>query len=199
MYYYKFKVLFDEVENFERSIEILATDNFESFHQILYNSIGLKGHELASFSICDAKWNKKQEITLIDMQDERESETPNYEDNEEFSTSSNLPKYIMKDAVLKDFIIDPHQHIMYEYDFISPKVFYIELLKTLPAKENEEYPRCTFSEGALPKSDEHVISDDSEVDFINDLLEESDEADVYGEDFIEDQIWSDSETEFDSF
>jgi len=197
MYYYKFKVSFDEVEDFERNIEILSSDNFESFHQILYDSIGLTGHELASFSICDTKWNKKQEITLIDMQDDRESEAPTYEEEEEYSTSSNIPKYIMKDAVLKDFITDPHQHIMYEYDFIHPKVFYIELLKTLPAKENAVYPRCTLSEGVLPKPDEHPASADLESDFLNDFLDGVDEDDL--DDFTDEQIWDDSQTEFDSF
>jgi len=197
MYYYKFKILFDEVEDFERHIEILASDNFESFHQILYDSIGLTGHELAAFSICDTKWNKKQEITLIDMQDERETETPTYDDEEEFSTSSNIPKYVMKEAVLKDFITDPHQHIMYEYDFIRPKVFYIELLKTLPVKENMVLPQCTLFTGTIPKpEDQQIIQQEDE--FLSEFLDEVDEDDFDGT-FTEDQIWDDSPTEFDSF
>ena len=197
MYFYKFKVSHDEVEEFERQIEILASDNFESIHQILYDCIGLTGNELAAFSICDVKWNKKQEITLIDMLDDREFDTPEYEEDEEFSTSSNVPKFIMKDAVLKDFITDPHQHIMYEYDFINPKVFYLELLKTLPAKESAVYPCCTLSQGVLPKPDEHIVSKNPEDDFLNDFEDELDEEDM--DDFMEDQIWNDSETEFDSF
>jgi hypothetical protein len=198
MYYYKFKVSFDEVEDFERNIEILSSDNFESLHHILDDSIGLAGHELASFSICDTKWNKKMEITLIDMQDERESVTPDYDEEEEFSTSSNIPKFIMKDAILKDFISDPHQHIMYEYDFIHPKIFYIELLKTMPAKETAGFPRCILSEGILPNSGEHQISTHPEEDFLNDFLDEVDEDD-FDNDSMEDQIWDDSQTEFDSF
>jgi len=198
MYYYKFKVSFDEVEDFERNIEILSSAHFESFHQILYDSIGLTGHELAAFSICDAKWNRKQEITLVDMYDDAESETPNYDEEEEFSTSSNIPKYVMKDAILKDFITDPHQHIMYEYDFIHPKVFYIELLKTLPAKDDVVYPRCTLSTGVLPKPDEHKIASPSEEDFINDFIDGIDEDDL-DEDFTDPQTWDDSQTEFDTF
>jgi len=198
MYYYKFKVLFDEVEDFERNIEILACDNFESFHQILYDSIGLTGHELAAFSICDTKWNKKQEITLIDMQDDVESETPTYDEEEEFSTSSNIPKYVMRDTVLKEFISDPHQYIMYEYDFINPKVFYIELLKTLPVKEEMVFPRCTLSTGALPKPEEHQMANQPEDELLTDFLNEIDEDD-FDETFSEDQIWDDSSSEFDSF
>jgi len=198
MYYYKFKVSFDEVDDFERNIEILASDNFESFHNILYDSIKLEGHELASFSICDAKWNKKQEITLIDMRDDSESDTPEYEEEEEFSTSSNIPKYIMKNAVLKDFITDPHQHIMYEYDFIHPKVFYIELLKTLPATEGNSFPRCTYSAGEIPKSEEVTLFSDIKDDFLNDFEDEIDENDFDEDSFI-DQIGDDSQIEFDPF
>jgi len=197
MYYYKFKVTFDDVEDFERNIEILSSDNFESFHQILYDSIGLSGHELAAFSICDSKWNKKQEITLIDMQDDSETEAPDYDEEEEFSTSSNLPKFIMKDAILKDFITDPHQHIMYEYDFINPKVFYIELLKAFPAKENAIYPRCTLSEGVLPKPDEYAAQANLEDDILNDFMDELDEEDL--DDFADDQIWEEGHEDFDSF
>jgi len=197
MYFYKFKVTFDEVDDFERNIEILASDNFESFHQTLYETIGLSGHELASFAICDAKWNKKQEITLIDMHDDSEVEQPDYDDDEEFSTSSNLPKFIMKDAVLKNFITDPHQHIIYEYDFINPKVFYIELLKTLPAKENVAYPRCTLSEGVLPKPDELIAIKNREEDFLNDFVDEMDEEDF--DEFADDQIWEEPPGEFETF
>jgi len=197
MYYYKFKVSFDEVENFERNIEILSSADFESFHHILCDSIGLIGNELASFSVCDSKWNKKQEITLIDMQDDQETEMPNYGEEEEFSTSSNIPKFVMKDTILKDFITDPHQYLMYEYDFIHPKVFYIELLKTLPAKDNGVFPRCTLSQGVLPMSDVHQLPH-PEDDFLNDFIDDIDDEDFDNE-FREEQIFEDSQTEFDSF
>jgi hypothetical protein len=52
----------------------------------------------------------------------------------------------MKDSLLKDFITDPHQQIIYEYDFLDPYIFYIELLKAAPATEGVEYPRCTKKE-----------------------------------------------------
>ncbi|MDR0206915.1 MAG: plasmid pRiA4b ORF-3 family protein [Bacteroidales bacterium] len=198
MYYYKFKVSFDEVDDFERSIEILSSDNFESLHQILYDSIGLKGHELAAFSVCDAKWNKRQEITLIDMQDDQESETPDYDEEEEFSTSSNIPKFTMKESVLKDFIYDPHQHIMYEYDFIHPKVFYLELVKTLPAKEKEIYPNCTLSVGELPKENEQIVAPNSEDEFMDEFFDKVDEDDL-DDGFMEDSSWNESQSDFDSY
>ena len=151
MYYYKFKVFYDEVEDFVRDVDVLANSNFEDFHLFLYQCLGLQGNEFAAFSICDQKWNKQKEITLMDTSEEEEmTETPEYDDEDSFSTKSRLPRFVMKDAILKDFITDPHQHILYEYDFIDPKTFYIEFQKVAQTEHPEEFPRCTYQKGALP-------------------------------------------------
>ncbi len=193
MYYYKFRVVCDTVDDFVRDIEILATDNFESFHNILYSSIGLTGNELASFSICDAKWNKKQEITLIDMFDDQEVETPEYDENDDFSTQSNIPKFVMKDVLLKDFITDPHQQMIYEYNFLNPQFFYIELLKTLEANPNITYPRCTNSVKELPKQAQalHIAEDDTE--FVSEEGYSEEDLDAFNDEF------NDDISEFDQF
>ena len=193
MYYYKFRVVCDTVDDFVRDIEILATDNFESFHNILYSSIGLTGNELASFSICDAKWNKKQEITLIDMFDDQEVETPEYDENDDFSTQSNIPTFVMKDVLLKDFITDPHQQMIYEYNFLNPQFFYIELLKTLEANPNITYPRCTNSVKELPKQAQalHIAEDDTE--FVSEEGYSEEDLDAFNDEF------NDDISEFDQF
>jgi len=175
MFYYKFRVNFDEVEDFVRDIEILSSDNFENFHKILYTSIGLKGNELASFSLCDVKWNKQKEITLIDMGDDSVAALPEYDENDGFTTKSNLPKFVMKDSVLKDFISDPHQHIIYEYDFLNPKIFYIELLKILPVKEDVTYPRCSYSLKELPKESNNLHIPNPEDDYIEEIEDYDDD------------------------
>ncbi|MCQ2286689.1 MAG: hypothetical protein MJZ76_07425 [Bacteroidales bacterium] len=201
MYYYKFRVYYDEIEDFVRDIEILSTDNFESFHNILYSSIGLSGNELASISICDAKWNKQKEIMLMDMEDDMETQEAEYDEDDDFSTKSNLPKFVMADSIIKNFITDPHQHLMYEYDFLNPKVFYIELLKTLQTDSAKGFPRCTFSEKELPKPVKPLKDpDDQYVEEISmDELEDDDDfgfEDGYNE---EDQIGFDQLDGFNEF
>ena len=174
MYFYKFRVYYDEVEDFVRDIEILSNDNFENFHKILLSSIGLDGQELASFYICDSKWNKQKEISLMDMGDDSEKEDPEYEEGDEFSLRSKLPISVMKDSLLKEFITDPHQHIMYEYDFLNPKVFYIELLKVLTAEDGVKYPRCTNKVKELPKQVKQQPLPNPDDGF-DELLEEEDD------------------------
>lgn len=175
MYYYKFRVNFDEVEDFLRDIEILSHDTFASFHDILYNSIGLKGNELASFFICDSKWNKQKEITLIDMGDDRTEEQPQYNEEDDYSTASNIPKSVMSESVLKDFITDPHQQIIYEYDFLNPKVFYIELLKISPKQDGVVYPRCSFKAKEMPQELTNINLPNPEDDFMDELDDPDDE------------------------
>ena len=182
MYYYKFKVFYDEVEDFVRDVDVLANTNFEDFHLFLYKCLGLQGNEFAAFSICDQKWNKQKEITLMDTSEEDEDfENPEYEEEDSFSTKSRLPKFVMKDAILKDFITDPHQHILYEYDFMDPKTFYIEFQKAAQTEKPDEFPRCTYQKGVMPVRLTAKDLPQPEVDEASLLLDElEEEEDEFG-------------------
>jgi hypothetical protein len=182
MYYYKFKVFYDEVEDFVRDVDVLANTNFEDFHLFLYKCLGLQGNEFAAFSICDQKWNKQKEITLMDTSEEDEDfDNPEYEEEDSFSTKSRLPKFVMKDAILKDFITDPHQHILYEYDFMDPKTFYIEFQKVAQTEKPDEFPRCTFQKGVMPVRLTAKDLPQPEVDEASLLLDElEEEEDEFG-------------------
>ncbi len=189
MYYYKFKVFFDEVEDFVRDVEILANDNFESFHKLLYDCIGLKGNEFAAFSICDPKWNKQKEITLMDTSDDEVVEEPDYEEDDQYSTKTHLPTFVMKDCLLKDFISDPHQHIIYEYDFMNPKVFYVELQKVLKTDNAEGFPKCTFKAMELPvQLNVSNVPDPEDFDLDLEDDEEPEEDSLFGDGYDEEDF-----------
>lgn len=189
MYYYKFKVFFDEVEDFVRDVEILANDNFESFHKLLYDCIGLKGNEFAAFSICDPKWNKQKEITLMDTSDDEVVEEPDYEEDDQYSTKTHLPTFVMKDCLLKDFISDPHQHIIYEYDFMNPKVFYVELQKVLKTDNAEGFPKCTFKAMELPvQLNVANVPDPEDFDLDLEDDEEPEEDSLFGDGYDEEDF-----------
>ena len=194
MYYYKFKVFYDEVEDFVRDVDVLANTNFEEFHLFLYKCLGLQGNEFAAFSICDQKWNKQKEITIMDTSEDEDVETPEYEDEDSFSTKTRLPKFVMKDAILKDFITDPHQHILYEYDFIDPKTFYIEFQKAAQTEKPDEFPRCTFQKGTLPvrlTAKDLPQPDVDEAQLLLDELEEEDDDDFGFNDGYNEEDYSD--------
>ncbi|MDR1182040.1 MAG: plasmid pRiA4b ORF-3 family protein [Bacteroidales bacterium] len=178
MYIYKFRLLFDEVEDFVRDYEISAGQTFKEFHDIIVRTItGLGKQELASFYICDRRWEKKIEITLIDMDTDEDINA---------SDEENISKMIMSDSVLSDFIDDPHQRLIYEYDFFNVKTFYIELLKTTEVKTRKKYPRCIHHAGEIPTSMFNLSPESLNLlDIEDDSLEDEEIKDYYDEEDIQ--------------
>lgn len=149
MHLYRFRLLSEEQEDFLRDYDILASQTFFDFHQLIIETVELKGNELASFFICDRNWRKKKEITLIDMQQNGEDEYLDDEDDEKASKSAKMPTMEMSKVKIKEVIDDPHQRLLYEYDFLNPKTFYLELTKIINADEIEGYPKCVKSVGKI--------------------------------------------------
>lgn len=154
MHLYRFRLLFEEQDDFLRDFDILATQTFLDFHNLIVESVELKGNELASFFLCDRNWRKKKEITLIDMQQNDEDQTLGLDDDDEKANArlNKIPIFEMAKVKIKDVIDDPHQRLLFEYDFLNPKSFYIELMKIIDADVNEKYPRCSKSVGKLMPS-----------------------------------------------
>ena len=144
MHAYRFRLLSDENDKFVRDVDVKATQSFKEFHDLIREVVQLDGNELASFFICDRRWNKVKEITLIDMEDRIEENVDN-DENESYS----IPISVMEESILKDFIDDPHQRMLYEYDILKQGSLFIELMKVIPADESVVYPVCVKSEGAL--------------------------------------------------
>jgi hypothetical protein len=136
MHVYRFRILIEDVDDFYRDIEIMANSTFADLNKAIIQSVDFDGKELASFFMCDSKWNRKKEITLEDMSDETEEE--------------NAP-LLMSKCKLAEYIDDPHQRIIYVYDFINMYEFYIELCKIIPSDKNVKYPRCVRKSGMIPK------------------------------------------------
>jgi hypothetical protein len=150
MHTYKFRVIVEDQDDFVRDYEISSNQTFKEFYNIIRQTITLQGNELASFFICDSKWRKRKEITLLDMQDETIADPIIEDDDDEFRKPvKKLPTFIMENAKIKDFIEDPAQRILLEYDFLNPTVFYIELFRIFDAVSGVEYPRCVKKEGEL--------------------------------------------------
>jgi hypothetical protein len=134
---------------------------------------------LASFHICDRKWNKKQEITLIDMSDDMNQINDNDDSDDTGDAEFKKPPISMEDAVISDFMDDPHQRIIYEHDFLHLKTFYIELLKSFETSSDLKYPICTYFSGEIPQN-ETLINHSNEVledETIMDMIDDNDDDD----------------------
>jgi hypothetical protein len=171
MHAYKFRITSDENDEFLREIDVLANQTFEDFHKSLVNTCKFAGNELASFYLCDNQWRKRREITLMDM-------NMGGDDDEKHGDST----IIMKDAKLNQIIDDPHQKMLYVYDYLKMITLNIELLKIAPADMTYHFPVVSkeISEILTPLAKTTKIIDDEEVVFDeeelnNSLLGEDDE------------------------
>lgn len=137
---YKFKITFEDYEDTYRVIEIKSSQTFLDFHKTILKSIGFDEKQLASFYMSDDSWRKGTEITLEDMTEDPEN-----------------PIVEMQKAKLSQFVNDPHQKIIYVYDFIQLWTMQMELIG-IEIKENPkfEYPRIGKSVGLAPKQYDKV-------------------------------------------
>jgi hypothetical protein len=167
MLIYKFKIVNDENDNFYREIEIKPGNTFKDFHNMLGDCIKFNPGEMASFYICDNKWNKVQEISLCDMDepDEREKDA---EDDAK-------PVKMMDDVKLKESIIDPHQRMIYVYDFLKMHTFYIELSKITDGDEKISYPRCIKSVSDIQKPKKIIPKNEEIHEPEEEIIDETDE------------------------
>ncbi|MGC3979345.1 MAG: hypothetical protein QM751_14640 [Paludibacteraceae bacterium] len=130
---FKFTIISDEVDNFLRIIEIDSEASFLDFHHAILDSVDYEKNQLTSFFLCNDDWEKEQEITLIEME-----------------SSSEYDNLVMEDTVLDEILTDEKQKLMYVFDMISDRAFFIELTEMIPGKDLDE-PVCKASKGKAPK------------------------------------------------
>lgn len=157
---YKFTLLSDESDKFLRVIEIDSEATFFDFHKAILKACGYKDNQMTSFFICDSGWNKETEITL-----------------EEMDEDSEVDSFIMRDTKLSQFCEEKKQRLLYEFDPLAGRDFFIELTNILYKKDIKE-PVCSLSEGDSPeqmRDPDFMSSNDNEDDSFNDINEYDDE------------------------
>lgn len=159
---FKFTLLSDESDDFLRVIEISSEATFLDLHKAILKACSYKDDQMTSFFICDQNWNKETEITL-----------------EAMDTTSEVDSYIMSDTKLSEFCKSKKQRMLYEFDPLAGRDFFIELTNII-YKKNIDAPLCTRSEGKAP--DQTVDPDlmggmgsDSDDSFYGDINDYDDE------------------------
>ena len=130
---YKFRLVSDEVDNFKREIEIDADATFLQLRNAICESVGFDKSQMNSFFLCEDGWEKGKEITLEDM-----------------GSDSSEDVYLMDDSILSDFIEDEGQRLIFVFDYMTERSFFIELKQTQPGKHLLD-PICSLSMGKAPQ------------------------------------------------
>jgi hypothetical protein len=187
MLIYKFRITLEENDNFLREIEIKPGQTFEDFHVAIQNSVNTIKGEMASFFICDSKWKKHQEITLV----KTDAEPVDRELN-----AGKPPVILMSETKLSSCIDSPNAQMIYVYDIHRLNTFYIELFKIYNIEENITIPRLLKSVSDVPKAvtqitspEEIIIDYDESIEEVADEIDESrlgeEDTELFGDLFEE--------------
>ncbi len=133
---YRFTIISDEVDNFRREIQIDSDATFFDLHNAILESAGYPNDQMTSFFICDDNWEKETEITLEDM-----------------GTSSEIDSWIMDETPLNELLEDEKQHLLYIFDPLADRAFFIELSEIITGKSLYKAV-CTRSMGDAPQ---HIL------------------------------------------
>ena len=114
---FNFRIVSDEVDNFKREIQIDADATFLDLRNAICDSVGYDKGQFSSFFLCDDGWERNQEICLEDM-----------------GSDSSEDVYLMEDTPLSDFIEDDGQRLVWVFDYMTDRSFFIEMKKSIPGK-----------------------------------------------------------------
>lgn len=132
----------DEEPDFMREISISSEAKFQELHEAILDSVNYDGGAITSFFICNEDWEKEQEITLIEM-----------------DTDSDVDSYVMSETTISDLVTDEHQKLLYVFDFLTDRAFFIEL-KEIVFGQDIDAAECTASLGDAPM--QYKLEDDIE-------------------------------------
>ena len=174
---YKFLILSDEVDHFAREISIDSEATFLELNNAILDSVNYTHDQLTSFFICEDNWEKKTEVTLMDM------ETGYEEDS-----------WIMADTRLSELLEEEKQRMLFVFDNMTERAFFMELREIVTGK-NLDKPLCSKSMGTPPPQtidfDElekkNTVTDDLGIDddFYGDAGFDPDELDPEGFDDLD--------------
>jgi hypothetical protein len=127
---YRFKVTFENYDDVWREIDIRSDQTFEDFFYAIQQSIGFDNHLEASFYISNDQWKLGQQISSV-------------------ADKKNV--IALKEAVMHDWVNDPHQKIYYTYDPNNDWTFFIELVRIFMREDHSlNYPACVKVYGDAP-------------------------------------------------
>lgn len=169
---YRFRVILDNdtEEDVFRDLEIRETDTMEDLHNIITQSFGFDGMEMASFYLSDEEWNQGEEIPMMDM------------------SEAGSPVRMMNETKISDVVHEAATKLIYVYDFMTMWTFYVELGEIVEEAQGTDYPNLMYVHGQIPdEAPEKTFEAEVEEGF-NEFEDDVDVDDYQGLDF--DENWN---------
>ncbi|MFD0837515.1 hypothetical protein ACFQ0I_17190 [Mariniflexile aquimaris] len=169
---YRFRVILDNDvdDDVFRDLEIRETDTLEDLHNIITQSFGFDGTEMASFYLSDNQWNQGEEISLFDL-------------------SEDASARLMAETTISDVVFEMQPKLIYVYDFLSMWTFFVELAEIVEESQGVDYPNLMFAHGQIPDTaPEKSFDADDDYDDFDEFEDELDLEDYDNLDF--DENWN---------
>ncbi|OFX60026.1 MAG: hypothetical protein A2046_02260 [Bacteroidetes bacterium GWA2_30_7] len=185
----------NEDKKFFRDINIEESSTFFDLHIAIQDEVGFDKAQLASFFITDEKWQKKHEISLLEMK----------------GGKGDIP-LIMDETLIAEHIKELKQKLIYVFDFFSARAFFLEFVEVKDKIRHKKYPHCSNGFGEPPAQikfergskknnflfEEEEPANDDEFDEdeldLNGEMSEEDEEKAGGEDGENDEFSSEEES-----
>ena len=154
---YRFRVILDTEEDVFRDLEIPEEATLEQFHDVINQSFGFDGVEMASFYTSDETWNQEEEISQFDMSEGTDTIR------------------LMNETTLNDVVNEASPKLIYVYDFLNMWTFLIELAEIVDFESGREYPNVMFIHGQIPDQapEKEFVADNRFEDSDEDLTMDS--------------------------
>lgn len=169
---YRFLMLSPEEEDFMREFKISSDATFLDFHDIIVESVNYDGKEMSSFFMCNEDWSQETEVTLVDM-----------------GSSSDEDTFLMKDTPLSEFLEEEKQKLIFVYDYMTERSFFMELREIIFG-EDLERPLITKSIGQAPPQF---------IDFNEEIITTSTSSSIIDDDFYGNEFYDLDELDADGF
>ena len=170
---YKFKLVSDEVSNFSREIEIDSSATFLQLRNAILDSVGYTKDDIDSFFLCDDEWQRLEEVTLEDM-----------------GSSSDQDIWLMEETPLNELIEDEGQKLVFVFDYMTERSFFMEMKEAIPGKNLSE-PICTVKRGKAPS--QTIDLDEFERQLDHNAQKTAAEADLDIDEFYGDSQFNEDE------
>lgn len=180
---YRLLLFSEEVENFVMEIMAPPSATFQELHELILKECSYTEKGNHRFLICNESWKAKEKIHLHDPG----------------KTGYDEDLFLMKDAILDDFIEGNGQHIAYVYDTEAKSTFLLDLVETIFGEKAENVyvrrrkgtpPPQSANDYSIPEIETAATQSssainateatDAEEDIIDDDSFDTDEIDAEG-------------------
>ncbi len=122
----------EEADNFRRVFDADSEATFLDLHKAILASAGYTDDQMTSFFLCNDRWEKEQEVTLVEM-----------------DSSFEYDNMVMEKTRLSDLIEEQGQRLIYVFDQMFERHFFGRVKEILPG--SMDGVKCVESKGKAPK------------------------------------------------